>query len=499
MTARTRGIAAAALAAAILLAGAVVWLAAVKKADIPEPSARLLQAAEGLDEIAIEAELNVERRVLNVHQTMTLTNRTGQTLSQLVLRTWPNAFQSVDTSPCAADEELYGAFYPDGFSAGALIMAQASAAGQHVVYRYTDDAKTVLELPVSNGWNAGETLAVELHYAVQIPRMAYRFGFWDGIYALGNAFAIPAVWEDGQWRTDAYAPVGDPFVSDCANYAVAVTVPQGYTCAGSGWPEVEEAGEKCIFRFDSPAVRDFALVISDSFRMVQSMENGVLITAYAADAKQAREMVRSAEQAVQCYANLYGAYPYQSYTLAQIHFPMGGMEYPALSMIAADKLNAGGRELEYLVAHETAHQWWYAAVGSDGWYQSWQDEALASFSVLEYAKTVHGAGERAELERSGPQSAMRVTVPQGVTPGAPLDVFTDFDEYEQVVYDRGTAWLCALDEMLAGGLSEALADYYEAFAFRRATRMDFENQLALSTGEDFAPLTRDYLDTHILN
>ena len=121
-------------------------------------------------------------------------------------------------------------------------------------------------------------------------------------------------------------------MSDCANYAVSVTVPQGYDCAGSGWPEVEEAGEKRIFRFDSPAVRDFALVISDAFRMAQSIENGVLVTAYAKDASQARELVRCAGRALECYAELYGAYPYQSCTLAQINFPMGGMEYPALSM-----------------------------------------------------------------------------------------------------------------------------------------------------------------------
>ena len=40
---------------------------------------------------------------------------------------------------------------------------------------------------------------------------AYRFGVDSGIWALGNAFAIPAVWEDGAWRTDEYYPVGDPF------------------------------------------------------------------------------------------------------------------------------------------------------------------------------------------------------------------------------------------------------------------------------------------------
>ena len=41
--------------------------------------------------------------------------------------------------------------------------------------------------------------------------------------------------------------------------------------------------------------------------------------------------------------------------------------------------------------------------------------------------------------------------------------------------------------------------YYERFAFKRATREDFEALLEQVTGEDLAPLIRDYLDTYIQN
>ena len=52
---------------------------------------------------------------------------------------------------------------------------------------------------------------------------------------------------------------------------------------------------------------------------------------------------------------------------------------------------------------------------------------------------------------------------------------------------------------MPGGLNGFLRDYYQNYAFLRATREDFEKQLALSTGEDLTPLLRDYLDTNILN
>ena len=496
------GVGALALAAAL----GAAWLCGVfsPALEADPPSAMLIEAWDGLDAIVIEAALDVEGRALSVTQRLWLQNRTGQSQAAAVLRAWPNAFQSPETSPAAAEEDLYQSCYPDGFSAGALVMSQAAVSrggGEETAsaYRYTDDAKTVLSVPIPDGWQPGEFVTVSLRYTVQVPRMAYRFGVQSGIWALGNCFAVPAVWEDGAWRTDAYAPVGDPFYTDCANYTVSVTVPEGYVCAGSGWPAVETAGGQSTYRFTASAVRDFGLVISDRFHMAQCKENGVLLTAYAADASRAREMLGYAAKALACYAARFGAYPYPAYTLCEADFPMGGMEYPAMAMIASSQLALGGQALEYVMAHETAHQWWYAVVGSDPWNQPWQDEALSEYSVLCYWEDTRGRAARDEWEQTHMEAALRVTVPRGVTPGAPLDRFSTMAEYALVVYERGAAMLCALDRALSGGLDAALSAYYAHYAFGRATRGDFEALLRSVTGEDLSSLIRDYLDTYILN
>lgn len=494
---------AAALAAAVL--GALALCGVFSPAlTLDSPSRMLIQAWDGLDANVIEAELDVESAVITVSQELRLLNRTGQTLEASVLRAWPNAFQTADTSPAAAEDGIYESCYPNGFSAGFLSMKEARVSldgtdGELAAYRYLDSAKTVLSVPVKEGWPSGEWLTLRLSYTVQVPRMAYRFGVNNGIWALGNCFLVPAIWEDGAFRTDEYAPVGDPFLSDCMNYTVSLSVPQGYVCAGSGWPAVETSGEVSVWRFTSSAVRDFALVVSDRFKMAQAKDNGILITAYATDASKAKEMLEYGRKALACFSSRYGEYPYQSYTLSEIDFPMGGMEYPAMSMIGSAQLLSGGETLENVVAHETAHQWWYAVVGSDQWNQSWQDEALCEFSVLEYLEDVHGLSSRESYEQSHMEAALRVTVPRGVTPGAPLDWFGTMSQYSLVVYDRGAAMLCALDRMLPDGLDPFLRAYYERFAFKRAGREDFETLLAEVTGEDLAPLIRDYLDTYIAN
>lgn len=493
---------AALLAIAVL---AIVLLAFVLPSRSPvklaPPSAVLTQAAQGLDEITIEAALLPDSRSLEVTQTLTLTSRAAEARNQLVLRTWPNAYQSADTSPCAL-EESYSDYYPEGFSSGALVMSQVTAAiaqaeSQPVNYRYTDAAKTVLALTLPQAWQPEERLAVTLRYTVTLPRAANRFGVMNGFWALGNAFAIPAVWEDGAYRIDEYYPIGDPFLSDVANYTVTLTLPEGYTCAASAYPTVERTGAGSIYHFDAPAVRDFALAISDRYHAAQAMEGDVLVSVYAADAARAREALDYARAALRIYSGLYGDYPYQSLSLGEIDFPHGGMEYPGMAMLGSATLTTGGRTLEYAIAHEIAHQWWYAVVGSDPVNNAWQDEALCEYSLLSYVEARYGAAQQESLYQSRIAPSMRVTVPRGVTPGAPLSYFSSMSQYSTLVYGRGTALICALDQLTDGGMNAFLRQYYSRYRFRRATREDFTALLGEQSGMDIAPLMVDYLDTYI--
>ncbi len=488
-------------AVALLLALGVCWAAGVFAPPLTPgaPSERLLGAAQGLDESVVTAVLDAKSATLAVQQTLTLTNRTGQAQAYCVLRAWPNAFQSEETSPIAAEESAFAACYPDGFSMGALVMQSAQTDGKLSAYRYQDEAKTVLLVPVADGWQPDRRVTLTLSYTVHIPRARYRFGYASGVYALGNALLMPAVWEDGAWRQDAYAPVGDPFVSDCLNWHVRVTVPGGYHCAASAYARPTRDASGDTYEFAALAARDFALVVSEQAHAAQASADGVLVTAYAETGAQAKALCDLAADALRFFGARYGAYAWPSLTLSAVDFPYSGMEYPGLVMVGMDELREGAQLLALTVAHEVAHQWWYAAVGSDGWYQPWQDEALCVFCALEYMEHRYGAAVRDDLERRTQQAALRLTVPRGVTPGAPLDRFTTMSQYGVVVYDRGAALLSALKLTLGEGLDHFLAAYYDEYAFARATRADFEATLRRVTGQDLSALMRDYLDTSILN
>ena len=470
--------------AAVICIAVLLIVLLLPSAQSPQAGETLLNAAEGLDAIAIDAEFDPDAGTLAVSQTFTLQNRTGEDQTELVLRTYAAAFRDEDYAP-SATEDLHSLCYPDGFSAGGIEITSDG-----LLYHYTDDALTVLVVELDTVWVSGETLTLTLNYTLTIPAAAYRFGVYNGVYVLGNAFVIPAAYLDGAYRMDEYYSIGDPFVSECRNYTVTITVPEGYTAVGSG--SAEAAGQTTLFT--APASRDFALCISKRYQSARTVQDGVQIKAYALTAAHAGELLDTAKKAMRVYTGLYGAYPYPTMTLAEAELPFDGMSYPSFAMVASDVLNASEETRETAVAREIAKQWFQQVVGTDGYNQAWQHEAPAEYALLSYWEAQHGAAARESLQYSRVDTAMRLTV-GSLTPGSPLDYFYDWDEYRTVVWHRGAAALCALELALDGKLDEFLAAYYDTYAFSIVSRTDFMTALQAFSGEDWTPLLDDYLDT----
>lgn len=485
----------------MLLAALLLWAAGwdvwQPKGQLPPESDELLHAAAGMDAITVEATLDAAKKQLTAVQTLTIRNRTGDTQSSVVLRSYTGAYLSEDTSPAATDE-LFDSCYPEGFSTGGLLLDSAEVDGASVAYAWQDTARTVLTLPLAAPWQPDETRQVTLRYHVHIPTCASRFGVHDGLWMLGNVFPTPTVWENGAWRTDAYSSIGDPFLSECANWTVRLTMPEGFRAAATGYAEPMHTKDGVVYAFTAHAVRDFALVVSDQYEMATGMEEGVMVIACARERARAREMLRYAKQSLRCYEEHYGAFLYPSLTVAEVDFPFSGMEYPRMGMISSRMVTKGGQTLEFSIAHEVAHQWWYAMVGSDSVNQPWQDESLCEYALMDYIGRYYGEDSRNSAAYQRIETALRMTIPRDVTPGSPISYFSDLTEYTQIVYRRGAALWMALETHLGkAGLDAALQNYQTSFRFALATREDLTQILSEHAGMDLTELMADYLDTHM--
>ncbi len=480
--------AAAVLAAAVMIA---VLLFSFPAFTPQAAGSYLAEAGANLTEYTVTLRLNDQEDTLAITEIIQYRNDTGDTLSSLMVRTWLNAFQTENFSP-AALEELYDACYPEGFSPGALELYDVLWNGERASYAYVNEDQTALEIQIPALMD-GQQGEMTLRCVARIPACAYRTGKVGRNYQLGNVLPLLSVYQDGEWRADAYSPVGDPFVSECANFHVTLHLPEGYVPACSA---LLQRGTDGAWRGDLTAARDFCLCVSPDYVTVSGHAGETAVYSHAKTEQGARRALQYAKKALETYAGLYGAYPYPAFTVCEATFPFSGMEYPGLCMIGTENYREDKADtLELTVAHETAHQWFYAMVGSDQALQPWQDEALCEYAMLRYVRARYGQGSYETLKYYRVDAPMREKLPGTLTPGSPIDYFGSLEDYRTVVYGRGAALVLGLDELLPGGVDGFLKAYAEEFAFRFATRADFEECLNRYAKMDLGPLLVDYLDT----
>jgi hypothetical protein len=150
----------------------------------------------------------------------------------------------------------------------------------------------------------------------------------------------------------------------------------------------------------------------------------------------------TAAQSLAMFADLFGEYPYDRFIVVQGDFP-DGMELSALVFVGGDWFRSyTGNPAGYLTiitAHEVAHQWWYAHVGSDQANTPWLDEALATYSEFIYFEEYYP-----ELKDWWWQFRVESFVPPdfaGATVDSTVYQFSSIREYINAVYLRGARML----------------------------------------------------------
>ncbi len=479
-----------AVAALVLLAAAAVLLWP-RGAKLPGPGKAGRDEPKGLNDYQVTLRLNPEENTLAISETIRFRNNTGNTLTSLMLRTWLNAFRTEDTSP-AALEDVYDACYPEGFSAGGITVYDVIWNGERAEYAFVNGDETALEIAVPPLSPEGEG-TLTLRCLAQIPVCSHRTGRAGNAFQLGNVIPLLSRYEDGAWRTDEYSAVGDPFLSDCADFRITAYLPEGYVPACSA---VLIRNDEGAWQGEIKGARDAALCAAPDYKLAADSVGSTAVYSYAKTEAGAKRALEYAKKTLEIFSDLYGAYPYPALTVCSVDFPFGGMEYPGLCMIGeGNYLDSKAETLELTIAHETAHQWFYGLVGSDQVKDPWQDEALCEYAMLRYVQKRYGAGSFDTLKYYRVDAPMQEKLPGSLTPGSPIDYFGNLSDYSTAVYGRGAALLLTLDEMLPKGTDDFLKAYAEEFAFGFVTRAQFEDFLNRYADMDLHPLLLDYLDT----
>ena len=233
---------------------------------------------------------------------------------------------------------------------------------------------------------------------------------------------------------------------------------------------ISVSGRTHVYQIEN--ARDFAFGASPSYRVTTGSAAGVAIEVWGTTGDRFAALA-TARAAIARFESAFGEYQWTRYVVAQTGRPASGNEYPGIVFLGSSLF----RDAE-VVAHETAHQWWYAMAGNDQLRTPWLDEGLSEFAASYWFGAFHPYASSKPVD--SPVTAFP-NVPAPQTSAQP-------DSYDQTIYFKAARFLEGLRARM--GSSAFFAGLRQFFAMNRngvMTTAEFE-QVMLARGASKAYL-----------
>ena len=348
----------------------------------------------------IRARLDIARHSISATQTVTFTNGSDQSVSQLYFHIYPHRRY---TKQEIRDMNRYAGYfkvnaYPEGFQTGDLNVTAVRSAGAPLSYIIEGPDRTILAVDLAHALAPGDAVTVELSFSVQIPHSYGRFGWHKNIISLTRWYPILSVLDNSGWHNYPFYIYHQPFFSDAAYYTLALTVPQDQQVVGgcvAARSTPNKDGTKTVTFEKALPMRDLGVGISADFREVTLAQGEYTITAYYIDGNRdaARRAAGHAAALMRFYEARFGPYPYKQFSIVPSYLGFGGDQSSGLIFIDTRLYRLPAvlsRYFDFLVSHETGHQWFYNIVGSDEYKEMFLDEGMNSYWVLRYLEDTYG-------------------------------------------------------------------------------------------------------------
>jgi hypothetical protein len=549
MTARRLRRALALAAASAVLLPAV--LAAGQTTPAPAPG------APGLS-YEIWVELDAAAKMLLGKEEIVWTNPTGDTVPDMLLHLYWNAFKNEDSVFLreAEAEGAGGRSVPGDGEWGWIDVTDirlADGTDLKPAFEYvlpdgpeTAGDQTVAKVRLPVPVRPGESVHLRLEFRSKIPRTVARSGYYRNSFFIGQWYPKPGVYEEGRgWNCHAYHQNSE-FFADFADFAVHITVPRNFVLGSSGKladSHTDESAGTTTVTYRQAMVHDFAwtadpryLKVERDFvasREVSPREYGetaerlgltvdevrlpdvrMILLIEPEHKGQIERHFRALRAAIKYYGLWYGPYPYETVTMVDPPFRTGsgGMEYPTLFtagtsvLTSRDELNPEG-----VIVHEFGHGYWYGLVANNEFEAAWLDEGFNTYSTGRVLAEAYGPGALAVRFKGIPLNwffrlpkvfdfemdrvaALNVVRLDPVT--AWSWKFYSRMSYGSNVYMRAATLLNTLEGLLGDPVwARIMRTYHMRYRFRHPTEADFIGVVNEVSGRDMTWFFDELLDT----
>lgn len=453
---------------------------------------------EHINTYTIKADFDPDEKLIEANQTVIYVNNSGIPQNAVYFHLYPNAFKTENYLPFEKSE--MDDAYPKGFEPGFIKINQVKRGNEALSYVTLGLGDSILKVHLNKELAVGEKIEIELDFQIKVPPSSGRFGYGEKTINIANWYPILSVFDHRGWNLEPYYAIGDPFYSDLGNYRVTFSVSPEYILASTGDViKKENIDGKVEWTIEAKKVRDFALIMSDHFKVLNDEIDGIKIYSYHFDDLYGSMALQAAKDAIGIFNKLFGKYPYKQFSVAAADFFVGGMEYPNLVFIDHALYSEGTKEImEYVIAHEAAHQWWYGIVGNDEVNEPWLDEALTEYSTMLYYENKYGKETKEQLFKSMIENYYHVykNTHQDMEDRVYKSIkdFNNSREYQVLVYYKGAMFVRELRNQLGDDLFfKIMRVYFDKYKYKNATTENFLDVCEKISNRDLRDLFKEWL------
>ena len=256
---------------------------------------------------------------------------------------------------------------------GGLRLQPVRVDGVDVVATISDQT---ISVPLGKSLANGATTVVQIRYGASL-RNTLTGSNW--LFTKANGIMDLYRWLPWVSRRIAFDRPnhGDPFETPSSSSVRVTIVTNRKLVLATTGDRVSVTPDGLTQTFQASNVRDFTVTAATDYHTGSRVVDGTTVRVWYRPGSPGSAMLAAAADAFHLLRARLGAYPYPVFKVVESAGGYG-MESPALIWIPH---GSGTANLRYLVAHETAHQWFYGLVGNDQSTQPFADEAVADFAA----------------------------------------------------------------------------------------------------------------------
>lgn len=235
-----------------------------------------LGSAFGQHSISIRAVLNDSLKTLEVEQELTFHNHSQDSLREIFLQDWNNAFRDKSTPLAVRFSENYNRrfHFAREDERGSTTIRNIAGENRELEWERPARSADLIRIRLNSPLLPGQSYTIQLEYQVKIPSHKFtRFGYADnGNYKLKHWFLTPGVYDDG-WNIYSHKDLNDKYHPKM-DLQVKLKVPSYLAVISAlNTDRVEDLQDHKIFRLSGKNRMDTSLFLTNQY-LFQDIDTG---------------------------------------------------------------------------------------------------------------------------------------------------------------------------------------------------------------------------------